>query len=154
MFEQASSRGHVQETENGLLTFPFTIRNQFTAALSTLDAAKNMRVEILDYQQNFYQNARNEGSKEKDKAIVFGDEKDAAKTYHLAEILKRNHINFNDIKQDFTVNGKQFDSHPNHTPLRIIDAFSFMCKHIEKHIRNYKFMENDDNNWFMLIRFV
>ena len=108
LFEQASSRGHVQETENGLLTFPFTIRNQFTAALSTLDAAKNMRVEILDYQQNFYQNARNEGSKEKDKAIVFGDEKDAAKTYHLAEILKRNHINFNDIKQDFTVNGKQY----------------------------------------------
>lgn len=108
LFEQASSRGHVQETENGLLTFPFTIRNQFSAALSTLAAAKNMRIEILDYQHNFYKNARNEGSKEKDKAIVFGDEKDAAKTYHLAEILKRNHIRFNNIKQDFTVNGKQY----------------------------------------------
>jgi hypothetical protein len=108
LFEQASSRGHVQETENGLLTFPFTIRNQFTTALSTLEAAKNMRVEILNYQQNFFKNARNEASKEKDKAIVFGDEKDAAKTYHLAEILKRNHIDFNDVKQDFTVNGKQF----------------------------------------------
>jgi hypothetical protein len=108
LFEQASSRGHVQETENGLLTFPFTIRNQFTAALSTLAAAKNMRVEILDYQHNFYKNAQNEGSKEKDKAIIFGDEKDAAKTYHLAEILKRNHIRFNDIKQDIIVNGKQY----------------------------------------------
>ena len=32
LFEQASSRGHAQETENGILTFPFTIRNQFTAA--------------------------------------------------------------------------------------------------------------------------
>ena len=35
LFEQASSRGHAQETKNGVLTFPFTIRNQFTAALST-----------------------------------------------------------------------------------------------------------------------
>ena len=39
LFEQASSRGHAQETDNGLLEFPFTIRNQFTAILSTLEAA-------------------------------------------------------------------------------------------------------------------
>ena len=108
LFEQASSRGHIQETDNGLLTFPFTIRNQFTAALSTLEAAKNMREEILTYQHNFYKNARNEAAKENGKAIVFGDEKDAAKTYHLAEILKRQQIKFNEIKQDFTVNGKHF----------------------------------------------
>ncbi|MCK0109069.1 M14 family metallopeptidase [Flavobacteriaceae bacterium S0825] len=108
LFEQASSRGHVQETENGLLTFPFTIRNQFTAALSTLEAAKNMREEILNYQQNFYENARNEGAKEKGKAIVFGDSKDAARTYHLAEILNRHKIKFHEIKQDFTANGKRF----------------------------------------------
>ena len=82
LFEQGSSRGHAQETSNGLLTFPFTIRNQYTAAMSTLEAAKNMRVKILKYQQDFYRKARNEASKTK--AIVFGDHKDAAKTYHLA----------------------------------------------------------------------
>ena len=27
LFEQASSRGHAQESMNGVLTFPFTIRN-------------------------------------------------------------------------------------------------------------------------------
>lgn len=108
LFEQASSRGHVQETENGLLTFPFTIRNQFTAALSTLEAAKHMREEILTYQQNFYKNARSEGAKENGKAIVFGDSKDAARTYHLAEILNRHKIKFHEVKQDFTANGKQF----------------------------------------------
>ena len=32
--------GHAQETSNGILTFPFTIRNQYTAAMSTLEAAK------------------------------------------------------------------------------------------------------------------
>ena len=108
LFEQASSRGHIQESENGIIPFPFTIRNQFTTALSTLDAAKNMREEILQYQHNFYKNARSEASKEANKAIIFGDEKDAAKTYHLAEILKRHKIKFHEVKQDITLNGKSF----------------------------------------------
>ena len=105
LFEQASSRGHAQETENGILTFPFTIRNQFTAALSTLEAAKNMRVKILKYQQDFYKQSRNTGSK---KAIVFGDEKDGAKSYQLAEVLKRHQIKIHEVNADFTQNGKNF----------------------------------------------
>lgn len=106
LFEQGSSRGHAQETSNGLLTFPFTIRNQYTAAMSTLAAAKNMRVKILKYQQDFYKQARREGAKAK--AIVFGDEKDAAKAYHLAEVLKRHNVTIHDVKSDFTTNGKKF----------------------------------------------
>ncbi|MFT4611594.1 MAG: hypothetical protein ACJA1H_001979 [Glaciecola sp.] len=108
LFEQASSRGHIQESDNGILTFPFTIRNQLTAALSTLEAAKNMREDILQYQHDFYKNARKEATNDNGKAIIFGDEKDAAKTYHLAEILKRQHIDFHELKADFTSNGKRF----------------------------------------------
>ena len=106
LFEQASSRGHAQESVNGILTFPFTIRNQFTAALSTLEASVAMRTEILDYQREFFTNARNEGSNED--AIVFGDEKDASKVYHLAEILQRHKIRFYEPATDFSVNGKTF----------------------------------------------
>ncbi|WP_430927292.1 M14 family zinc carboxypeptidase [Polaribacter marinivivus] len=105
LFEQGSSRGHAQETDNGILTFPFTIRNQVTAAFSTLEAAKSMRVKLLKYQQDFYEESRNTGS---NKAIVFGDEKDAAKTYHLAEVLKRHQVKIHDLKSDFTANGKNF----------------------------------------------
>ena len=105
LFEQASSRGHAQETVNGVLTFPFTIRNQFTAALSTLEAARKMRTKILKYQQNFYKESRSTGA---ENALVFGDEKDAAKGYHLAEVLKRHQIKIHDVKDDFTQNGKTF----------------------------------------------
>jgi len=107
LFEQASSRGHAQETDNGILTFPFTIRNQFTAALSTIEAALSMRIELLDYQRDFYSNARKEAAKTKE-AIIFGDEKDATKTYHLAEILARHKIVFHELKSDFSANGKTF----------------------------------------------
>jgi hypothetical protein len=108
LFEQASSRGHVQESDNGLLTFPFTIRNQFTTALSTLEAAVKLRTDLLEYQHQFFKNAREEASKAGNKGIVFGDEKDAAKAYHLAEILQRHQIELFSIEDDITVNGKKF----------------------------------------------
>ncbi|NER12239.1 zinc carboxypeptidase [Leptobacterium flavescens] len=108
LFEQGSSRGHIQESENGTLTFPFTIRNQFTAMLSTLAAAKSLRTKLLSYQRDFYADARNSGSRNKTKAIVFGDEKDAAKTFHLAEILKRHNIKIHEVANDFTANGKRY----------------------------------------------
>ena len=105
LFEQASSRGHVQETDNGLLTFPFTIRNQFTAALSTLEAASNMKSKILDYQREFYKTARNTAGKD---AYVFGSAKDKNKAYYLADILKRQQIKIHQIKEDFELHGKKF----------------------------------------------
>ncbi len=106
LFEQASSRGHAQESDNGVLTFAFTIRNQFTAALSTLEAAVNMRTELLNYQRTFFSNARNEGAS--GGAYVFGDAKDASKVYHLAEILQRHDIRFHELEEDVTTNGTTF----------------------------------------------
>lgn len=108
LFEQASSRGHIQESENGLLTFPFTIRNQFTTALSTLEAAHGMREKILAYQQAFYEDLRNEASKSKISGYVFGDDKDAAKAWHLAEILHRQNIELYSLDQETRLDGKTF----------------------------------------------
>ncbi len=105
LFEQASSRGHAQESDNGLLTFPFTIKNQFVTALSTIDAGVALREKLLNYQRQFYQDAAGEA---KSGAIVFGDEKDAAKAYHLAEILQQHKIKVHKIKNDFSLNGKNY----------------------------------------------
>lgn len=107
LFEQASSRGHAQESENGVLTFPFTIRNQFTAALSTLEAAIEMREEILNYQKTFYINARKESSNAG--VIVFGDEKDATKAHKFIDVLKHHRIEVHYLKEDFSKNGKEFN---------------------------------------------
>lgn len=105
LFEQGSSRGHAQETENGLLTFPFTIRNQFTAALSTLEAAQQMRKDLLTYQRNFFKEARETA---KSGAYAFGSSKDPVSAYKLAEILKRHKIEIHELEQDFSENGEQF----------------------------------------------
>ena len=108
LFEQGSSRGHVQESENGILTFPFTVRNQFTTALSTIEAAEKMRAKILAYQRDFYSGMKNEAARNKTKAIIFGDSKDAAKTWHLAEILNRHKIKFHELADDTNLGGRAY----------------------------------------------
>ena len=108
LFEQASSRGHIQESDHGLLTFPFTIRNQFKTALSTLKAAKNMRVKLLNYQRKFYADALKESNQSKYKSIVFGNEKDPATSYRLAEILKRHKIKIHKLKKDTQIKGEKY----------------------------------------------
>lgn len=105
LFEQASSRGHAQQSDNGILTFPFTIKNQFTATLSTLAAAKEMRKELLEYKRNFYNNARKEAEQG---AYVFGNSKDASSAYHLAEILERHQVTIHQLKNNITTDGKEF----------------------------------------------
>ena len=106
LFEQGSSRGHIQESTNGILTFPFTIRNQLTAAFSTLKAAKNMRVKLLDYMKDFYDKQIDSASKYE--SIIFGKEKDKSTVYHLAEVLNSHKIKFNTISQDVEVNGTKY----------------------------------------------
>ena len=100
LFEQASSRGHLQRTTNGLLSFPFTIRNQLTTSFSTIEAAQNLRVEILNYQRDFYKNAKDEAAKDSRKAYVFGDKYDKSRIFHFIEILKRSQIKVYELNQN------------------------------------------------------
>ena len=97
LFEQGSSRGHLQETTNGLLSFPFTIRNQFVTALSTLEGAKTLRKEFLDYQRDFYKQAAAKAAAYPVKGYVFGDKNDKAKTFHFIEMLRRHQIEVNTL---------------------------------------------------------
>lgn len=94
LFEQASSRGHAQESEHGVLTFPFTIKNQFNTALSTWKASVDMREELLEYQKDFYKRALREADNDDIEAYIFKAEKDPARAYHLADILAQQEIDF------------------------------------------------------------
>lgn len=107
LFEQASSRGHAQNSINGVLTFKFTIRNQFTAALSTLKACHEMREDLLDYQHDFYSNARKESTTSND-GIIVGDPSDRTKIKELAQLLLHHKIEIKALKNDVKRNGNHY----------------------------------------------
>ena len=106
LFEQGSSRGHIQESVNGILTFPFTIRNQLTTAFSTLKAAQNMRVKLLNYMKDFHDNQIDPAKKYE--SIIFGKQKDKSTVHHLAEVLNSHKIKFNTLSQDVEINGTKY----------------------------------------------
>ncbi len=108
LFEQASSRGHLQETENGLLSFPFTIRNQFNTGLSTLAAANGLRKELLSFQRDFFKDVSKEAAAFPIKAYVIGDENDKAKTNIFIQMLLRHEVEIFELRQEYNVDGKNF----------------------------------------------
>ena len=108
LFEQASSRGHLQETENGLLSFPFTIRNQVATSLSTQQAAKDLREEILTFQRDFYINAQQDALEDEKKAYVFKEEKDEARLNAFIEVLRRHQIEVHQLSQNVNVGGTTY----------------------------------------------
>ena len=108
LFEQASVRGFVQESDNGLLPFPFAIRNQFTGSISTVKTAFSLKNEFLNYQKDYYNSALDEAKKEAQKAYVFGADYDLKTTFKFAQFLNTHGIrsyllkgNLNTAKQSY-----------------------------------------------------
>lgn len=87
LFEQASSRGHVQETPMGDLTFAFTIRNQLTSGLATIRAAVENKDMLHRYQRDFFDTALKNASRSPVKGYVFGDAADRNRTRAFIETL-------------------------------------------------------------------
>ncbi|MDH7943814.1 M14 family metallopeptidase [Pseudohongiella sp. SYSU M77423] len=110
LFEQASSRGHARETENGILRFPFTIQNQFLASLSTLEGAVSLREELLSYQRAFYEESRELAADAEVRAYVFGDARDRASAYRMAEILRRHQIDVYTLASDVEAGDQTFEA--------------------------------------------
>ena len=108
LFEQGSSRGTAQETENGILTFPYSVRNQVLASLSTLQAVGEMRVELNEYLRDFYKSGLEEGRKSEVKGYVFADEDLPAREF--LQLLGRQHVEVQNLKENLTVNGQSFQS--------------------------------------------
>ncbi len=108
LFEQASSRGHAQENQYGILTFPMAVRNHFTTSLSTMAAGMAHREEFLDYQRDFYKESSGLASSDNIKAFVFGSEKDPTKNYELLKILTQHKVRVYHLKSPLTTGGKSF----------------------------------------------
>ncbi|MDX2128653.1 MAG: M14 family metallopeptidase [Chloroherpetonaceae bacterium] len=108
LFEQASARGHAQESSNGTVTFPFTIRNQVTTSLSTLRAGVALRTELLQYQQNAFATAYEEALRDATKGYLISAGGDRARLFHFQEILAAHGIEFKSLKKDLAQSGLVF----------------------------------------------
>jgi hypothetical protein len=108
LFEQASSRGHAQDSINGLLEFPFTIQNQFTTSLTTMYGAHENKSAFLDYQQRFFDSAIEAAGDADFRGYLFGDETDPARVEGLLEILRQHEVQVYPLTAEVEENGMTF----------------------------------------------
>ena len=110
LFEQASSRGHLQETPTGDLSFPFTIRNQYVSSLATIKAAIKNKDLLYKYQNRFFKEAITKGSKSKIKGYVFGDKYDHNRNKAFVDVLLKHEIEVYPLEKKLTIDKKTFEA--------------------------------------------
>ena len=108
-FEQGSSRGLVQESESGLVKFPFTVRNHLTTGLATVRGAVAEKENLFKLQKGFFQSALDQAKTNAAKAYVFGDGKDISLTQELLGLALEHKIKVYALPNDLTIDGKRFE---------------------------------------------
>ena len=100
LFEQASSRGHMQKNQDGLLRFADTISNQFATSLSSLNATADLRNELLRHKRSFYQQAIKLAAKSKTQTYLFSCPRNPARLKAFSDTLLRHDIQCFQLRED------------------------------------------------------
>ena len=108
LFEQASSRGHLQETPTGEISFPFTIRNQYVSSMATLKAAVNNKDLLYGYQNDFFRKSMQKAGSSKIKGYVFGDPYDKNRNKAFIDVLLKHQVEVYPLNSDMRLNGKNY----------------------------------------------
>ncbi|MBT1451439.1 peptidase M14 [Glaciecola sp. XM2] len=108
LFEQGSSRGHAQESINGLVEFPRTIQNQVTTSLSTFKGAMVNKPAIAAYQRQFYRETQAAIKDDDLYGFTVKANSDPARFDRMVKILEAHKIEYSIISEDVTFDDVEY----------------------------------------------
>ncbi len=153
LYEQAGSRGSVQESVHGNLTFAATLRNHYTTSLSVLQAAESLRTDLLTYQRDFFTSALKEAELFPIKAYVFGSPADAARNYSLLDILCRHQIEVYELGKQVQASGRTFEPSSSYVIPMNQKQFRLINALFEKRTTFTDSLFYDISSWTLLLAF-
>ncbi|WP_158772001.1 M14 metallopeptidase family protein [Paraglaciecola sp. L1A13] len=103
LFEQASSRGHKQESIHGVLNFSDTIQNQVTTSLSTFTGAQANKAALLAYPEQFTAQTNKLIKDDKTVGYLLSESQDASRFAQLKSILQQHQIKFSYLDKEVSV---------------------------------------------------
>ncbi len=106
LFEQPSSRGHIQRRNGVLLKFCDQIRNQAYCSYSTITAALDNRVDLLKYHRESYKEALRLAKNDPVKGYVFGG--NGSLDREFIRILLTHKIHVYKLAGNLSKDGKEF----------------------------------------------
>jgi hypothetical protein len=106
VFEQASARGHLQESSHHVeLSFPFAIRNQLRTSLATVRTSVEERERLLEYQRDFYRSALSEAADFEVRGWIFGEDRNPSLNREFLDLLLRHRIEVRAVEGDVEIGG-------------------------------------------------
>ncbi|MEM9933016.1 MAG: M14 metallopeptidase family protein [Bacteroidota bacterium] len=109
LFEQASSRGHMQRSDTWTVTFPYTIRNQLVSSLATVRASVENKKRLLSYQREFFTDAIAKARTSPIKGYVFGHRYNHTRNKAFLSLLLQHNIKVYPISERLRQDGKFFE---------------------------------------------
>lgn len=113
LFEQSSSRGHLQDTINGPKYFSQTIQNQVTTSLSTFKGSFANKNALMDYQTSFKKQTDELIKEEELRGYLLTESQDPTRFGKLKSILEQHNIDFSYLSKQAKYDGEVYD--PAHT---------------------------------------
>ncbi len=101
LYEQPNSRGLVSERNGTEIRFTKMIRNQIACSFSTLNAATELKEELLTYQKNFFKEVSEKIKKSDVKGYIFGTKKDKSTLNEFIKVLHTHDIEVYTIRDNF-----------------------------------------------------
>ncbi|AKS43121.1 M14 family zinc carboxypeptidase [Wenzhouxiangella marina] len=108
LFEQASARGHVQESDYGTLSFAEAIANQVRTTISTLEGSHALDEALIDYQAEFFRSARELARAADHAGWLLGDDGDPERGRALIELLLAHGIEIHPVTESVAIDGRDF----------------------------------------------
>lgn len=103
LFEQASSRGHLQDSINGPLSFSDTIQNHVTTSLSTFDGALANKPAILGYQRQFVKDTNNLAKEDDVAGYVVAKSGDHGRFNAMLNLLEQHNVDYDVVNESSDV---------------------------------------------------
>jgi len=107
LFEQASSRGLRQQSENGILTLPYTIRNQLVTTLATIEAAVDHKSDLFALQQEFF--TPPVVKKGEVTYYIIGDKYDRSRLLRFIKLLLDHRLEVYENPNDLSIDSTHFE---------------------------------------------
>ena len=104
LHEASSARGVKIDTRNGIRTYRENIIKHFRTSIANAQGAVNNKMELLNYQKEFYGNVPTRAAQHPIKAYILSAGKDKARLYHFIDLLNFHRINVYHLNNDVTLN--------------------------------------------------
>ncbi|MEM8894988.1 MAG: M14 family zinc carboxypeptidase [Bacteroidota bacterium] len=108
VFEQASSRGHLQQSSTREVSFAFTIRNHVATSIASIEGTVANKNLFQTHQRDFFQYALNQAAKDPVKVWLFGDEFDRTRNEAFVNLLLQHKIKVYENNTDQSIAGNNY----------------------------------------------